>query len=216
MKKLSTACILTGIALLLAALSLVMYNLHEDEKGGEQAQEVLSVLQRDIHQIQALPQPTNENDYLKEYFPEYAEETEAVPEEIAVELNGAEYIGIIKIPDIGMELPVMGEWSYPNLKIAPCRYQGSIPTRDLIIIAHNYRSHFGRIGDLTSNSEIIFTDITGNEFHYEVMNIEQIDGTAVEKMEFGSTEEWDLTLFTCTLDGRSRVTVRAMEVQNEE
>ncbi|HAJ97653.1 MAG TPA: sortase [Ruminococcus sp.] len=216
MKNLSTVCILTGIALLLAALSLVLYNVHEDEQSGEQAQEILSVLHRDMDEIQALPQPTEETDYLKEYFPEYVEETEEALEEIAIRLDGSEYIGVIRISDIGIELPVMSEWSYPNLKIAPCRYRGSFQTGDLIIAGHNYRSHFGKIGDLSSGSEIIFTDVTGNEHHYYVMNIEQIAGTAVEKMEFGSGEEWDLTLFTCTLDGRSRVTVRALEVQNEE
>jgi len=36
--------------------------------------------------------------------------------------------------------------------------------------------------------------------------------TAVEEMTAG---EWDLTLFTCTLGGRSRVTVRCELVETE-
>ena len=39
------------------------------------------------------------------------------------------------------------------------------------------------------------------------------DGTAVEEMEAG---EWDLTLFTCTPDSRSRVTVRCVRTQEDE
>jgi len=114
---------------------------------------------------------------------------------ISFKLDGSEYISIVEIPDIGIELPVMSEWSYPNLKIAPCWYEGNPATKNMIIAAHNYRSHFGRIGDLSSDSEIIFIDVMGKTYHYEVVNIEQIAGTAIEKMEFGSAEDWDLTLF---------------------
>lgn len=208
MKKLSIAFILTGVALLLAALSLVMYNVLEDEKGGEQAKDVLSDLKKDMDEVQSHTVPPMDDFFF--------DETEPPLEEISIKLDGSEYIGIVKIPDIGIELPVMSEWSYPNLKIAPCRYEGNPATKNMIIAAHNYRSHFGRIGDLSSDSEIIFIDVMGKTYHYEVVNIEQIAGTAIEKMEFGSAEDWDLTLFTCTLNGASRVTVRAVEVQDNE
>ena len=103
----------------------------------------------------------------------------------------------------------MNEWSYPNLKISPCRYKGSYFENDMIIAAHNYRSHFGRIGELNSGSEIIFTDVSGKVWTYEVNNIENIVGTDIEAMDFGEAECWDLTLFTCTFSGQSRVTIRA-------
>ena len=48
-------------------------------------------------------------------------------------------------------------------------------------------------------------DVQGNQFFYEVADMEELPGTAVEDMEAG---EWDMTLFTCTLGGRSRVTLR--------
>ena len=58
---------------------------------------------------------------------------------------------------------------------------------------------------------ILLTDRTGKIHHYEVVQTEIIPGQDVEAMEFGSAENWDLTLFTCTLSGQSRVTVRAVE-----
>ena len=38
-----------------------------------------------------------------------------------VEIDGNLYIGYISIPALNKELPVMSTWSYPKLKIAPCR-----------------------------------------------------------------------------------------------
>ncbi len=38
---------------------------------------------------------------------------------------------------------------------------------------------------------------------------EQAAGTDIAQMTSGDAESWDLTLFTCTLSGQSRVTVRA-------
>lgn len=40
--------------------------------------------------------------------------------------------------------------------------------------------------------------------------METLPETAVEEMRAG---EWDLTLFTCTYDGRARVTVRCIRTE---
>ncbi len=203
MRKARIFCFISGITLLLAALFLCIYNIHEDEKGGEQAQNILTVIRSELPETTEAP---TEKQY--DLFAEY--ETETLPTEAVLEIDDAVYIGVISIPELAIELPVMNEWSYPNLKISPCRYQGSYLENNMIIAAHNYRSHFGRIGELHSGSEIIFTDISGKVRHYEVNNIENINGTDIEAMNFGSAESWDLTLFTCTLSGQSRVTVRAV------
>lgn len=107
----------------------------------------------------------------------------------------------------------MSQWSYPKLKKSPCRYRGSVYKDDLVIAAHNYRTHFGRIKDLSEGDEVIFTDIDGNIFYYEVALLEILAPNAVVEME---SSEWDLTLFTCTLGGASRVTVRCKRKDNEE
>ncbi len=209
MKKAQMTCFIIGIMLLISALSLCVYNIHEDQKGGEQAQLILEEIKAEIPES---TETATEKKY--DLFSEY--ETEPVFTEAVIAIDDAIYIGVICIPDLGIELPVMNEWSYPNLKIAPCRYKGSYLDHNMIIAAHNYRSHFGRIGELNSGSKIIFTDITGKDYIYEVNNIENINGTDIEAMDFGSAESWDLTLFTCTLSGQSRVTIRANQVEERE
>ena len=52
---------------------------------------------------------------------------------------------------------------------------------------------------------VVFTDVNGTEFRYRVGDIEILDGNDTFNM---TNSDWDLTLFTCTLDSKSRVTVR--------
>ena len=62
----------------------------------------------------------------EEETPEYLRNPEMeMPVE---EIEGNGYIGLLEIPALGLSLPVMSEWSYPNLKLAPCRYSGSAYT----------------------------------------------------------------------------------------
>ena len=120
-------------------------------------------------------------------------------------IKGNAYIGVLDIPSKGLSLPVMSEWSYSRLRIAPCRYSGSVYSKDIVIAGHNYARHFGPIKSMRVGDAVNFTDADGNVFHYEVAGVEVLKGTAVEEMQAG---DWDLTLFTCTYGGKSRCALR--------
>lgn len=124
------------------------------------------------------------------------------------QIDGNDYIGVLEIPSLELSLPVMAQWSYPRFKKAPCRYVGSAYTGDLIIAAHNYDRHFGRIKTLELGDQVRFTDVDGNVFNYAVSGFETLAKKDVEQMEAG---QWDLTLFTCTPGGAKRVTVRCIQ-----
>lgn len=125
-------------------------------------------------------------------------------------IDGQEYIGVLEIPALELKLPVISRLSYPRLKTAPCRYGGSAYTKDFVIAAHNYPAHFGGLKNLKAGDAVTFTDMDGNLFCYEAAELEVLKPTAVEQMESG---DWDLTLFTCTVGGQSRVTVRCEQVR---
>ena len=91
---------------------------------------------------------------------------------------------------------------YPHQK-------GSAYRNDFIIARDNYKRHFARLGELNVGDKVLFTDADSNLFSYQVSKLEQLAGTAVEEMEAG---DWDLTLFTCTIGGKARVTVRCERV----
>ena len=120
-------------------------------------------------------------------------------------IKGIDFIGILTIPALELELPVISQWSYPNLKTAPCRYSGSAYLNNLIICGHNYTSHFGNLKNLWEGDIATFTDMDGNVFTYKMLERETLPPTSIDAMESG---DWDLTLFTCTVGGQSRVTIR--------
>ena len=194
---------ITGLLLFAAALALFAYNLWDGYRA-EQSREKLLEEYRDKNQnISDEGEQAEESDG---QIPDYQLNPEMEMPEITLEdLDGAACIGVLEIPKIDLKLPVLSEWSYPLLKKAPCRYSGSAYLDNLVIAAHNYRTHFGKLKELETGDEVIFTDAAGNRFEYKVAVVEALTPQSVEDMTSG---EWALSLFTCTLDGKNRVTVR--------
>ena len=131
------------------------------------------------------------------------------------ELNGWDYIGYLSIPSIGLELPVMSQWSYAGLKIAPGRYSGSTYADNMVVCAHNYAKHFSPIKWLTEGAQVYFTDMDGMRWTYEVSYVENLQPTQIEEMteKTEESDEWDLTLFTCTTGGSARCAVRCVRTR---
>lgn len=192
MKK-GTIWMSLGLILMIAAFALTAYNIWDEARAGEESSEVIEELTEKIKE-------SEEESADGALYMEYPDM------EMSTVLIGSErYVGILEIPVLGIKLPVMDSWSYANLKKAPCRYEGSVYSKDMIIAGHNYRSHFGTLKRLVQGDMVLFTDADGNQFTYEVVEVEVVAGTAAEEMKSG---DWDLTLFTCTYDGRSRTTIR--------
>ena len=126
-------------------------------------------------------------------------------------IDGYDYIGYLSIPSIGLALPVMQQWSYPGLKIAPGRYSGSLYTDDLVIAGHNYARHFSPLTHLTVGTEVLFVDMNDNTWHYAVSDTEVLQPTQIEEMAVKTPDSnWDLTLFTCTTTGQARYALRCV------
>lgn len=190
-RKIGITCMILGAALVLGALSIFLYNQHEASEAEKSVSDILPQLQDEIGLDKTLPTDDEEMNYSGD-----------MP---TIEIDGYEYIGYLSIPSLGLELPVMSDWSYPQLRIAPCRYSGSIWSDDMVLMAHNYARHFGQLSRLSIGEEVTFKDVNGITITYEVMAIDTLNPTEVEDMTSG---EYDLTLFTCTYGGKSRVTVR--------
>ena len=222
-RKLGTACMILGAALLIAALSLFVWNRYEDYQAGNSVTEILHQLEEQVSAGSvdgSAEDGTDGNevgnaDGSAEDTADSGEEDDAEDGSVStemteVEIDGYLYIGYVSIPSLGLELPVMSDWSYPQLKIAPCRYYGSTKTDDLVIAAHNYSQHFGNIKSLTPGDAVYFTDMDGVTTAYEVVEVDTLNPTAVEEM---TSSGYSLTLFTCTYSGQSRVTVRCDRVE---
>lgn len=206
-KKPGTWLMRGGTLLLAAALFLTGYNLWDEHRAGESVRRILAELPGAPEQSGVPEQPEAPVAPNGTEIPDYIlDPGREMPTE---EMEGSAYIGTLEIPVLGLFLPVMSDWNYPKLRIAPCRYTGSAYVGNLVIMAHNYSSHFGGIGGLPAGETIKFTDVDGNVFIYTVTEVQLLQPTAVADMV---ADRWDLTLFTCTLGGASRVTVRCEKV----
>lgn len=201
-KNVGRLLIIIGAMLLAAALSLNYYNWFHAKQSVSNMDSALAVLKEAIgDESEITSSAIDDNDNGSE---------SQVVDDNGVELDGKIYIGTISLPSLGQEFPVIKNWSYPDMNVAPCRYDGSRSGRDLIICAHNYKGFFDKLDKLNAGDEVIFTDIYGRKFNYEVSYSELIGGWDTASMYRGAAEDWDLTLFSFTWSGYSRVTVRCV------
>ena len=197
-------CLLLGSALLLAAVCLYVHSLLEDARAGAQAASAVSRL-RQSQSRSAAPEPEQPpaGSALAPQGPEPA--AGALPGEERPEAEEPrEYLGILTIPALGLELPVQSQWSREGLKVSPCRQCGSVEGGDLVIAAHNYRSHFGRLHSLTPGDEVRFAAQDGTEAVYTVERLAQLSPAQPEAVRQGGCP---LVLYTCTPGGGARVAV---------
>ena len=200
-QKIGRACMIVGILLILGALALLGYNQWDANRADKASQDALGKLEETLTE-------TIEDNTEEEIQPELDPEQEMT----VTDIDGWGYIGYLSIPSIGLALPVMSEWSYAGLKIAPGRYSGSTYADNMVVCAHNYAKHFSPIKWLAEGAQVYFTDMDGMRWSYEVSYVENLQPTQIEKMteKTEDSDNWDLTLFTCTTGGRARCAVRCV------
>lgn len=204
-RKFGTFLMVLGTLMLAAALALQLHNHQEQTQAAQASGEAIPKVVEAIHQrAQQETEPV-----LQDQPPEPTAAVERVMS--VVDIDGHGYIGFVSIPALELELPVMTDWTYPQLKIAPCRYSGSVYTDDLVIMAHNFAKHFGYLNKLKVGNTVLFTDMDAQVWEYEVVAKDVLNPMAVEEMTAG---EYDLTLFTCTYGGESRITIRCDAVSD--
>ena len=202
-RKLGTAMIVAAAVLLIGAVGLYAYDSYRTHQAQAQSTEVMQQLSDTIYDRR---EEIQENTQPEEVTQPPARKTQ-MP---TAEIEGETYVGYVGIPALELELPVTADWSYNKLLKSPCRFSGDMYTDDLVVMAHNYQWHFGTLKNLQPGDIVTFTDMDGDTVEYAVVTVDILERTAVEEMIAG---EYDLTLFTCTYGGKSRVTVRCNKVK---
>ena len=210
---------LAALAAQIEGFSLEPEVISSSAAASEPAGETVPAGNTDPHETRAVPQETEASSPVQpESLPEESAETRspvreeipdfelvpamAMPEQL---VDGVAYIGVLSMPTIDRYLPICSSCDNDRLLLAPCRYSGTVYLDNMTICAHNISRHFSPIPNLKLGDLLYFTDVDGNRFYYRVAEIEILQPTAIEAMTESS---WDLTLFTCTLGGRTRFTVR--------
>lgn len=199
-KKLGIGCIVLGVMCLLVAIGCVFYNNYEAKAGEQTSRALLEKVQANIYGAEDTQQENLADGILPGEM-----QSPATGQMFTVSAGEYASIGILSIPVLDLELPVLTDWSYEKLRKAPCHYYGSLETSDFVIAAHNYAAHFGKLSQLQPGDLVLFLDATGQTHCYEVVLLETLLPTATEEM---ITSGFDLSLYTCTPGGANRVTAR--------
>lgn len=203
--------IIAGAVLIIIASALVLYNEVDNYRCEKAANEVLTDVSDYMDFETAINNALDEN---KDNQTTVIPPESLLPEEYIEKtfmIQDVEYIGVVNIPALDITLPVTSDWDMKKMKSAACRYSGGKGNDDLIICAHNLKAFFSGIKSLAMDDIIIFVDGAGTAYSYKVIQIDTISAYDTEKMLSGS-DEWDITLFTCTYGGSDRYAVRAVKI----
>jgi sortase A len=209
-KILGTAFVVLGAVLILIALSAIIINLWQEEMSGLNADHAMEQLweQMTVDPVPATPDTPDTPALLPENGSiSDAPEFRPMPE---IQVDGISYVGYLSIPALNLELPVISESTEQNLEIAPCRFFGTVYQKDFVIGGHRYRRHFRKLSTLGYGERLSFTDVEGNVYIYEVAECEVLEPNHAEYLCSG---DWDLSLFTCTPGGMTRVVLRCLRVK---
>ena len=124
--KIGRIFIFIGLLLIVAALSLLLYNLWDARRAEQRQSEILVEFQEEAGDESQVP---------AQEIPDYVLNPEMEMPQVLLEQENLACIGVLEIPAIDLQLPVLSEWSYPLLKEAPCRYSGSVYMDNLVIAA---------------------------------------------------------------------------------
>ena len=225
-----------GLFLIAGAVGLTLWNFRTDINAGKENEEILERMVEAIGASAVRDSENGEGENGEEdtgsdflpglYTPEAMQEPEqgetittyiytpeeglqsVVREPQTVVIDGREYIGVLSIPSLALELPILKECDDKTVDKSPGCWAGNPNENGFVIGGHNYIRHLGRIDRLKPGDKIIFMDLESHVYKYKVVG--QVILGADEGKEL-CDEEWALSLFTCTLVGNRRIVVRCLK-----
>lgn len=121
----------------------------------------------------------------------------------STELFGVNVLGVIEMPYHKAKLPVTTLWSDKSSQSIPCRYDGSVYSRNLVIGGSDSKGQFDFVSDISVENILKFTDMEGNRYSYKVSSVKHSSKFDAKKWQ---ETESDLTLFVKnTLSGEYTV-----------
>ena len=146
------------------------------------------------------------------------EETQSQDVEVQepiIEFEGYKVIGIINIPKIELEYPILEETTKATMKISISKYWGKeINSFGNVSLAghNNYDgTMFGKNKKLEIGDLIELTDLSNNTIEYEIYDIFSTDPNDVTILQTTDSKIREVTLITCTNGRAERLIIKAHE-----
>lgn len=126
-------------------------------------------------------------------------------------------IGIINVPKINLEYPILSTTTKENMKTSITRFSGGNVNEsgNLALAGHNNYDNtmFGKIYELVIGDKIYLTDLQKNTIEYEINSIFITDPNDVSILETKDKNKKEITLITCKNGNKSRLILKAKEVK---
>lgn len=139
-----------------------------------------------------------------------------------LEYKGYKIIGIVKIPKINIEYPILDigdidpESAKAPMKISIIKYWGENVNDygNLSIAGHNNKSGtmFGKTKNLKNGDIVELTDLTGQTIQYSIYSIFTTDPNDVSILLPREEKVREVTLITCTNGNKQRLILKAREI----
>ena len=151
---------------------------------------------------------------------DFSENTEKSQEQL--EYKGYKVIGIVKIPKINIEYPILEignidpENAKEPMKVSIIKYWGEKVNDygNLSIAGHNNKSGtmFGKTKNLNKGDIVELTDLTGKTIQYSIYDIFTTTPNDVNILLPKDKHVREVTLITCTNGNRQRLILKAQEI----
>lgn len=130
-----------------------------------------------------------------------------------VNLSGYEVTGILQIPDLNRSWPIIASGDAAATAKIPSIYGGNPASGDLVIADSANNQQFARLKDLPDGSKVVFIDISGREYRYQLATVETVPSKKQSAIS-RHRERWDAAIFTPNFSGRSQIVTRLVKAEN--
>lgn len=130
-----------------------------------------------------------------------------------VNLSGYEVTGILQIPDLNRSWPIIASGDAAATAKIPSIYGGNPASGNLVIADSANNQQFAGLKDLPDGSKVVFTDISGREYRYQLATVETVPSKKQSAIS-RHRERWDAAIFTPNFSGRGQIVTRLVKTEN--
>ena len=160
----------------------------------------------------------SENKELVNLFHEQEKENSKNDKEnkqVDLKYKGYNVIGLIEIPAIDLEYPILEKTTKLTMATSISRFSGGEINEygNVSLAGHNNYSGtmFGKNKKLKLNDKILLTDLTGRTIKYEIYDIFVTDPNDTKILETNDKTKREVTLITCKNGRSERLIIKARE-----
>ena len=129
-------------------------------------------------------------------------------------LSGYEVTGILQIADLNRSWPIIASGDPAATAKIPSIYGGNPASGNLVITDSADNQQFAELKDLPDGSKVVFTDISGREYRYQIATVETVPSSKLSAIS-RHRERWDAAIITPNFSGRSQIVTRLVKAENK-